>query len=59
MEDTGGLTLLMVVAAPVLLAAAIVYGMMRNRGRTQAEKRRTEQATRELYDREARDGETD
>ena len=38
-----------------VLGLAIVYGIMRNRRRTQSEKTKTEQATRELYRAEDRD----
>ena len=38
-----------------VLGLAIVYGIMRNRRRTQSEKNKTEQATRELYRAEDRD----
>lgn len=47
------LTLLQVVIAPLLLAAAIVYGIAKYRQRGQSTKQRTEDATRDLYRRGA------
>lgn len=38
-----------------ILGAALVYGIMRNRTRTRAEKNLTEQATKDLYAQEARE----
>ena len=38
-----------------VLGLAIAYGILRNRGRTRAEKQRTEQATKNLYAEEERD----
>ena len=38
-----------------LLGAAVVYGIMRNRTRTRAEKDLTERATKDLYAEEARE----
>ena len=38
-----------------LLGLALVYGIMRNRNRTRAEKDLTERATKDLYAQEARD----
>jgi hypothetical protein len=38
-----------------LLGAILIYGIMRNRTRTRAEKDLTERATKDLYAREARD----
>jgi hypothetical protein len=37
-----------------VLGVVLAYGIMRNRRRTLAEKQVTEQATRDLYDRESR-----
>jgi hypothetical protein len=39
----------------VVLAVALAYGIMRNRNRTHAEKRTTDEATKTLYAREERD----
>jgi hypothetical protein len=39
----------------VVLAAAMIYGLLRNRSRTLGEKVVTEQATKAVYDREDRD----
>jgi hypothetical protein len=36
----------------VLLAAALAYGMMRNRQRTTRDVQRTDQATKDLYEKE-------
>jgi hypothetical protein len=47
------LTLLQVVIAPLLLAAAIIYGIIRYRQRGQSTKQLTEDATRDLYRRGA------
>ena len=40
---------LMIIVGPILLAAAILWAVLNNRG-TKAEVQRTEDATRELYD---------
>ncbi|HEX8301841.1 hypothetical protein [Sphingomonas sp.] len=40
---------MMSVLGPILLAAAIIWAMLHNRG-TRAEVQRTEDATREMYD---------
>jgi hypothetical protein len=37
-----------------VLGLVLAYGIMRNRQRTRAEKQITEQATKDLYDRESR-----
>ena len=39
----------------LVLGLILIYGIMRNRRRTQAEKQLTEQATKNLYAEEARD----
>ncbi|MFN4282049.1 MAG: hypothetical protein ACK4NA_05340 [Alphaproteobacteria bacterium] len=44
-----GLWSLAVIAGPIALAIALVFGIVRWRRRTPAEKARTEQATRENY----------
>jgi hypothetical protein len=38
------------VLGPILLAVVLFWAMWRNKSRTPAEKERTEQATRELYE---------
>lgn len=48
--DLGSLWGLLTIVGPILLIAAIVYAMMRNKT-TRAEDRRTEQATAAQYDR--------
>jgi hypothetical protein len=45
---------IIVIAAPILLALAIGYAMLRNRG-TKREIRHTEDATRRMYDQQDRD----
>lgn len=53
---------LVTVVGPILLIVVLAWAMLRNRSRSRAEKERTEQATRDLYERsdresKARDGE--
>jgi hypothetical protein len=50
----GIVTFLEVVLGPVLLAAGLLYGIMMYRKRSQAARRVTEEQTRALYDRSAR-----
>lgn len=45
---------LMVVVGPILLAVALAWAILHNRG-TKREIERTEQATRELYDEQDRE----
>ena len=49
MLDLELLTLLKVVVAPLLLAAALAYGIIKYRQRGPATKQLTEEATRDLY----------
>lgn len=49
MLDLELLTLLKVVIAPLLLAAALAYGIIKYRQRGPATKQLTEEATRDLY----------
>jgi hypothetical protein len=42
------------IVAPTILGLALVYGIMRNRGRSDAERRYTDAATKRLYDDENR-----
>jgi hypothetical protein len=51
----GDLWMLMTVAGVAVLGAAILYGMMRNRSMTGAEKRLSEKATDDVYEAEQRD----
>ncbi len=44
-----GLWSFVVIAGPIILVAALLFAILRNRGRTPREEARTEQATRELY----------
>lgn len=44
----------MTVLAPILFGLALIFGILTNRHRSSAEKRRTEEATRELYKEEDR-----
>jgi hypothetical protein len=55
--ETSGQTfwLLLLTLGVVVLAAAIIYGMLRNRQRTRLEEATTEAATRREYDKEDRD----
>jgi hypothetical protein len=55
MPDVELLTLLKVVVAPLLLAAALVYGIVKYRQRGPATKKLTEEATRDLYREGARE----
>lgn len=48
--DGGSLWGLMTVVGPILLLGVIMWAMLRNRTRSRADKERTEQATRELYE---------
>ena len=45
---SGGLYGVVTIVGPILLLAALAFAMLRNRKRTPADRRRTEQATREL-----------
>jgi hypothetical protein len=47
---------LAVVGGTIVLGIVIAYGMLRSGGRTPREKRRTEEATRDIYHKEKRDG---
>ena len=49
MPDIELLTLLKVVIGPLLLAAALAYGIVRYRQRSRTTKALSEEATRELY----------
>ena len=56
METIGpGLWLIALTVGVVILAAAAIYGIMRNRNRTLAERVTTEVETRREYEREDRD----
>jgi len=49
-DRRGSLWGLMTVVGPILLIAVMTWAMLRNRTRTPAEKERSEQAARELYE---------
>jgi hypothetical protein len=60
--DGGSLWGMMTVVGPIIIIAVLMWAMLRNRTLTRAEKERSEQATRELYEEsdrasKARDGE--
>jgi len=56
METTGpALWLIVLTIGVLILGAAIVYGIMRNRSRTLSERMRTEVETKREYEREDRD----
>jgi hypothetical protein len=56
METSGpGLWLILLTIGVIVLGAAAIYGIMRNRQRTPAEKITTEAATKREYQREDRD----
>ena len=44
-----GLWSFVVIAGPIILVAALLFAMLRNRKRSPREEAHTEQATRELY----------
>jgi hypothetical protein len=44
-----GLWSFVVIVGPIILVAALLFAMLRNRKRSPREEARTEQATRELY----------
>lgn len=46
--------LAVIVGGPLLIGLVALYGAMRNRQRTESEKRRTERATDQLYEEEDR-----
>lgn len=51
----------MTIVGPILLGLALIYAILANRRRSAADRRRTEEATRELYreeDRAEKAGET-
>ena len=60
MFDHGALWSIATILGPLLLLAALVYGVMKSRGRGPAAKNLTEEATRDLYrkanGREGREG---
>lgn len=50
----GGFWGIMTIVGPIILGIAIIWAIMHNRT-SKAQKQRTEDATRRLYDQEARD----
>jgi hypothetical protein len=54
MIDLGAQWGLLTIIGPIVLAAAILWAMLHNRG-SKREVERTEEATREMYDQQNRD----